>query len=161
MAEIIHLNEEEVKSQLSEMVRESVEKTLNQLPDAEADEITQAHRYERTDDRVDTRAGHYHRKPVTKAGTVDTKVPKPPFETGIIERYKRREESVEEALIEMYPAGVSVRRVEDISEALWGAKVSPGTISSLNRKVYNSHEHGSYLATGYTIWSLRGCFPAM
>ena len=74
MGEIIHLNEEEVKSQLSEMVRESVEKTLNQLLDAEADEITQAHRYERTEDRVDTRAGHYHRKLVTRAGTVDIKV---------------------------------------------------------------------------------------
>ena len=30
--------------------------------------------------------------------------------------------SVEEALIEMYLAGVSVRRVEDITEALWGSK---------------------------------------
>ena len=57
MGEIIHLNEEEVKSQLSEMVRETVEKTLNHLLDAEADEITRAHRYERTDERVDTRAG--------------------------------------------------------------------------------------------------------
>ena len=37
--------------------------------------------------------------------------------------------SVEEALIEMYLAGVSVRRVEDITEALWGSKVSPSTIS--------------------------------
>src|SRR5271169_2302251 len=34
-------------------------------------------------------------------------------ETAIIERYRRRESSVEEALIEMYLAGVSVRRVED------------------------------------------------
>ena len=42
------------------------------------------------------------------------------FETAIIERYRRRESSVEEALIEMYLAGVSVRRVEDITEALWG-----------------------------------------
>ena len=51
------------------------------------------------------------------------------FETAIIERYRRRESSVEEALIEMYLAGVSVRRVEDITEALWGSKVSPATIS--------------------------------
>lgn len=58
------------------------------------------------------------------------------FETAIIERYKRRESSVEEALVEMYLAGVSVRRVEDITEALWGQKVSPGTISELNQKVY-------------------------
>jgi transposase-like protein len=46
------------------------------------------------------------------------------FETAIIERYRRRESSVEEALIEMYHAGVSVRRVEDITEALWGTRVS-------------------------------------
>jgi transposase-like protein len=43
---------------------------------------------------------------------------------------------VEEALIEMYLAGVSVRRVEDITEALWGTKVSPSTISELNKKAY-------------------------
>ena len=59
-----------------------------------------------------------------------------PFETAIIERYKRRETSVEEALVEMYPEGVSVRRVEDITEALWGTKVSAGTVSRLNQKVY-------------------------
>ncbi len=47
------------------------------------------------------------------------------FETAIMERYHRRESSVEEVLIEMYMAGVSVRRVEDITEALWGSKVSP------------------------------------
>ena len=58
------------------------------------------------------------------------------FETAIIERYRHRESSVEEALIEMYLAGVSVRRVEDITEALWGCKVSPATISELNKKAY-------------------------
>ena len=139
MGEIIHLNEPEIKQQLGEMVRKSVEETLNAMLDAEADEITQAHKYERTESRADTRAGHYTRKLATKAGEVTLRVPKLrklPFETAIIERYKRREESVEEALIEMYLAGVSVRRVEDISEALWGARVSPGTISNMNKKVY-------------------------
>ena len=58
------------------------------------------------------------------------------FETAIIERYRRRESSVEEALIEMYLAGISVRRVEDITEALWGTRVSPSTVSNLNKKVY-------------------------
>ena len=58
------------------------------------------------------------------------------FETAIIERYRRRESSVEEALIEMYLAGVSVRRVEDITETLWGSKVLLSTISELNKKVY-------------------------
>ena len=43
-------------------------------------------------------------------------------------------------MMEMYPAGVSVRRVEDITEALWGVKVSAGTISNLNKKIYGSIE---------------------
>ena len=58
------------------------------------------------------------------------------FETALIERYRWREHSVEEALIEMYQAGVSVQRVENITEALWGSKVSPATISELNKKTY-------------------------
>ena len=93
------------------------------LLDAEADALCGASRYERSPDRVDRRAGHYDRKLHTKAGEVTLKMPKlrkQPFETAIIERYRRRESSVEEALIEMYIAGVSVRRVEDITEALWG-----------------------------------------
>jgi transposase-like protein len=58
------------------------------------------------------------------------------FETAIIDRYRRRESSVEEAMAEMCLAGVSVRRVEDITEAPWGTKVSAGTVSELNKKVY-------------------------
>ena len=139
MSNIIHLNESELKNQLGELVRGTVEETLNKLLDAEADKITNACRYERSSERLDTRAGHYTRKLMTKAGEVNLNVPKLrklTFETSIIERYKRREASVEEALIEMYLAGVSVRRVEDVTEALWGTKVSPGTISELNKKVY-------------------------
>lgn len=89
--------------------------------------------------RQDTRAGSYQRQLHTQAGPVRWKVPKLrslPFETAIIERYKRRESSVEEALVEMYLAGVSVRRVEDITEALWGTRVSPSTVSELNQKIY-------------------------
>ena len=62
------------------------------------------------------------------------------FETAIIERYKRRESSIEESLIEMYLAGVSVRRVEDITEALWGTRVSPSTVSKLNQNIYKKLE---------------------
>ena len=60
-----------------------------------------------------------------------------PFETQIIQRYQTKQSSVEEALIEMYLAGVSVRRVEDITEALWGTKVSSSTVSDLNQKIYS------------------------
>lgn len=137
--EIIQLNEEIIKGELKELVRNSVEETLNNLLDQEARSLTQAAKYERTESRQGYRSGHYDRNLTTTSGNVTLKVPKLkgiPFETAIIERYRRRESSVEEALIEMYLAGVSVRRVEDITEALWGTKVSPSTISELNKKAY-------------------------
>ncbi len=136
---IIEINEEKIKDHLGEFVRGTVEETLNAMLDAEADAICNAQKYEHTPERKDTRAGSYGRKLQTKAGELNLKVPKLrtlPFDTAIIDRYRRREISVEESLVEMYLAGVSVRRVEDITEALWGTKVSPGTISNLNRKVY-------------------------
>src|SRR5262249_55344904 len=117
--------------------------TLNALLDAEADRLCNAQRYERSEARRDTRAGHYERGLHTMAGEVRLRVPKlrqRTFETAIIERYRRRESSVEEALIEMYLAGVSVRRVEDITEALWGTRVSPSTVSDLNKKIYGTIE---------------------
>lgn len=140
---IVDINEDEIRGHLDEMVRHSVEETLNALLDAEADRLCGAGRYERSADRSDTRAGSYRRKLHTKAGEVDLRMPKLrslPFETQIIERYRRRESSVEEALMEMYLAGVSVRRVEDITEALWGTKVSPSTVSGLNKKIYEKIE---------------------
>ncbi|MDD5169493.1 MAG: IS256 family transposase [Syntrophales bacterium] len=140
---ILQLNEDAIKDHLGEMVRSTVEETLNRMLESEADRLCNAEKYQRSDARKDTRAGHYERQLHTRAGEVRLKVPKlrqQTFETAIIERYRRREASVEEALIEMYLAGVSVRRVEDITEALWGTKVSPGTISNLNKKVYEKIE---------------------
>ena len=140
---IIQFNEGELKAHLDAKVTQSVEETLNALLDAEADALCKAGRYERNPDRADTRAGHYERQLHTRAGEVTLRVPKLrtlPFETQIIERYRRREESVEEALVEMYLAGVSVRRVEDITEALWGTKVSASAVSELNQKIYKEIE---------------------
>lgn len=138
-SEIIKIDEGKVRQHVEEVIRQSVEETLNGLLEAEADELCGAKRYQRSVERLDTRAGHYERKFVTKAGEVALKVPRlrnMPFETQIIERYRRRESSIEEAMIEMYLAGVSVRRVEDITEALWGTRVSPSTVSELNQKIY-------------------------
>ena len=136
---IVQLNEEVIKGQIKELVRGSVEETLNGLLEAEAQNLTQAARYERSEERQGYRNGHYSRNLTTTSGDVTLNMPRLKgisFETAIIERYHRRESSVEEALIEMYLAGVSVRRVEDITEALWGSKVSPSTISELNKKAY-------------------------
>ena len=144
---IVQLNEEIIKGQLKELVRGSVEETLNELLEKEAESLTQAARYERSEARQGYRSGHYDRNLTTTSGDVTLHVPRlkgVSFETAIIERYRRRESSVEEALIEMYLAGVSVRRVEAITEALWGSKVSPATISELNKKSYVHIEGGHY-----------------
>src|SRR3954463_15204255 len=139
MGQVIQIDEARIRDHLGELVRGTVEETLNAMLDAEADQLCGAGRYERSQARQDTRAGSYERTLQTSAGEVNLKVPKlrrQTFETAIIDRYRRRESSVEEALIEMYLAGVSVRRVEDITEALWGTRVSPSTVSEPNQKIY-------------------------
>ena len=140
---IIQLNEDLIKNNLKDLARDSVEETLNAQLDHEADELVRAGKHERTGDRKGYRSDHYERNFGTTSGEVKLRVSKLKgiqFETAIIERYKRRECSVKEALIEMYLVGVSVRRVEDITETLWGTKVSSGTISNLNQKAYKHIE---------------------
>ena len=90
---IIQLNEDLIKHDLKDLVRSSVEETLNALLDKEADELVNAQKYERSTDRQGYRSGHYKRNFQTTAGDVELKVPKlkgVPFETAIIERYRRR-----------------------------------------------------------------------
>ena len=94
---IVQFNEEVIKGQLKELVRGSVEETLNELQEEVVKTLTQATRYER--------------KLTTTSSDVTLHMPRLKgisFETAIIERYRHRESSVEEALIEMYLAGVSV-----------------------------------------------------
>ena len=159
------LNEEVIKGQIKELVRGSVEETLNELLEKEAESLTQAARYEHSEARQGYRSGHYDRNLTTTSGDVTLHMPQlkgVSFETAIIERFRRRESSVEEALIEMYLAGVSVRRVEDITEALWGIKVSPSTISELKKKLMSTSKIGGTVLcmaadTRMSMWTASTC----
>lgn len=130
------------ETKLDAMVREKVERILNAMLDAAADEIAKTPR----DTSVPAgggrnRAGHYERKLTAKAGRLALKVPKlkgAVFESAVIERYRRREESVEEALIDMYLAGVSTRQVDDTSRLLWGDRLPSQTLSDKLRKMYGN-----------------------
>lgn len=129
--QILQVDQAMLETTLDRMVRKSVEETLNAMLDAEADEITGAARYERSGERKAYRAGHYERDLTVKAGKMSLKVPKlkgAVFESAVIERYRRREESVEEALIDMYLAGVSTRQVDDVSQLLWGDRMPSQTL---------------------------------
>lgn len=142
-ANIVTVDEESLRKDIKNLVRKTVEETLNALLDEEASELVGAERYERTAGREAYRSGHYTRRLVTGAGEVELSVPKlrgATFQTAVIERYRRRETSVEEAIVEMYLAGVSTRRIEDVSELLWGAPVSSGTVSNLNERAFASIE---------------------
>ena len=97
---IIQIDEGLVKRELGEVVRETVEETLNRMLDAEADDLVQSDPLPEIG-----RQGGYPGRDITrggletKAGKVKLKVPKLrtiPFESAIIDRYKRRESSVEE-----------------------------------------------------------------
>lgn len=159
--EVIKLDFEQLKDGLAGFVKGTVEEALNGLLQAEAEELCAAKRHERSEDRQAYRSGSYDRKLQTSAGTVKLKVPKlrgASFETQIIERYRRREASVEESLVSMYVAGVSVRRVEDITEALWGERVSPSAVSRLNVKIFERIEQWRQrpLSAGYPYLYLDG-----
>lgn len=140
---IVTLDEEALKSDLRELVRRAVEDTLNGLLEEGAGDLVGAERYERTADREAYRAGHYERKLTTTSGEVTVRMPKLKgmrFTTAIIERCRRRETSAGEAMIEMHLAGVSARRIEDVSEVLWGPSVSAATVSNLNERAFEAVE---------------------
>ena len=72
---IVQLNEEVIKGQIKELVRGSVEETLNELLEAEAEKLTQAARYERSEERQGYRSGHYDRDLTTTSGNVTLHMP--------------------------------------------------------------------------------------
>ena len=71
---IVQLNEAVIKNELKELVRGSVEETLNELLETEAQKLTQAARYERNEQRQGYRSGHYSRNLTTTSGDVTLKV---------------------------------------------------------------------------------------
>jgi transposase-like protein len=128
---VITIDDERIKSHLDRVVRESVEETLNALLEAEAARLCKAQRYERSEARRDTRAGHYERKLQTKAGEVRFEGPQAsgadlrdgdyralPASRELVRRGADRDVS---------GRGIGAP-VEDITEALWGTRVSPSTV---------------------------------
>ena len=136
---IIQFDDAMFESKLDALVRVKVEQTINAMPDAEADEIANAARYGRKTGRKAFRAGHCERTLAAKAGKLSLKVPELKgalFGPAVIERCRRRESSVEEALMEMCLAGVSTRRVDDISRLPWGERMPSRTLSGKLKKIY-------------------------
>lgn len=137
---IIQIDLPLLEATLDDRIHKSVTQIINAMLDEEADQLLGAGLYEHSSQRKGVRAGHYERKLTTKTGRHQIRVPKLkgiPFTSQIIERYRTREASVEEALMHMYFAGVSTRQVDDISQLLWSDRMPPQTLSDKLKKVYD------------------------
>lgn len=137
--DIIQIDQAMLETRLDRLITEKMTQILNAMLDAEADEITNAVRYERKTGRKAFRAGHYERGLTAKVGKLELKVPKLKgalFESAVIERYRRREQSVEESLIDMYLEGVSTRQVDDTGQLLWEDRMPSQTLSDKLKRIY-------------------------
>ncbi len=108
---VVPIDEQALQGHLNKVVLNTVEDARKQILDAEVDALVGADRYARTETRKDDRSGSYTRKCHTRAGELELKMQKlrkQTFEMAIIEHYRHRVASVQEALLEMYLAGVSV-----------------------------------------------------
>lgn len=140
---IVEVNESEVRSYLDQQVKEAVKRVLEEIMNAEAEELLCAKPYERSEDRQDYRNGSRKRNLKTRVGEIELSVPRLRtlnFQTMVVERYRRMEISLEEALIEMYFLGLSTRKITDVTEMLADFPLSSSAQSRLNKKVYEKLE---------------------
>ena len=128
---IVQLNEEVIKGQIKELARGSVEETLDELLEAEAEKLT-----ERNEQRQGYRSGHYSRSLTTTSGNVTLNSKAFLLRLLLLSSIDAVRAAWKKLLLRCTLPGVSVRRVEDITEALWGSKVSPSAISELHKKAY-------------------------
>ena len=118
-----------------DLIRGIVQIAVQEFLEAEMNEALGAAKGERSEGRLGYRSGHYPRKLITRAGTLELRVPQDRqgrFSTEIFSRYQRSEKALVAALIEMYVQGVSTRKIKAVSEDLCGHEFSASTISELN-----------------------------
>jgi hypothetical protein len=117
-----HKFEHDVKRDVEARVREGVKAILEEVLEEEMAEHLEAGYRELTPTRRGERNGHYQRNLVTPAGKIERlEVPRDregEFVTEVFERYKRMTGDVEEAILEMYLSGISVRKIAGVTDAL-------------------------------------------
>jgi len=121
-----------------DFLRELVERTVQQVLEAEMASFLGAETYERNDVRRGWRNGYKPRMLKTRVGELELMVPKDrdgQFQTELFERYQRSEKAFVAALLQMYVEGVSTRKVTAITEALCGLEISKSQVSVLTQKL--------------------------
>ena len=121
-----------------DFLRELMQRTMQQVLEAELTSFLGAETYERNGERRGWRNGYKPRTLKTRVGELELMVPKDrdgEFQTELFERYQRSEKALVAAMLEMYVGGVSTRKVSAITEALCGLEVSKSQVSSLTQKL--------------------------
>jgi putative transposase len=160
--------EHDVKMDVEARVRQGVKAVLEELLEEEMTQHLEAGYHELTPTRRGERNGHYTRNLLTPAGKIERlEVPRDregEFLTEVFERYKRITGDIEEAILEMYLSGISVRKIAGVTEALSRVRVGKGAVSriatrleeqqrewrerSLEEKAYPYSLPGRYLPEG-------------
>lgn len=123
-----------IEELLQERLRLAIKYTMIQVLEEEVDAFVNASPYQRTAERRDQRNGNYERDLGTSMGVIeDLVVPRTRngFRTELFERYQRRQEQLDQAILEMFVGGVSTAKVGEVVEALSGANLSPATVSRI------------------------------
>ena len=128
--------EHDVKLDVEARVREGVKAVLEEvLQEEEMTEHLEAGHRELTPTRRGERNGHYTRNLVTPAGKIERlEVPRDregEFVTEVFERYKRMTGDVEEAVLEMYLSGISVRKIAGVTDALSKVRIGKDAVSRI------------------------------
>jgi len=134
-----HRFEHDVKLDVEARVRKGVKAVLEEVLQEEMTEHLKAGYRELIPTRRGERNGHYQRNLVTPAGKIERlEVPRDregEFVTDLFERYKRMTGDVEEAILEMYLSGISVRKIAGVTDALSRVKVGKDAVSRIARRL--------------------------
>jgi putative transposase len=126
---------QDVKRDVEARVREGVKAVLEEVLQEEMTEHLEAGYRELTPTRRGERNGYYQRNLVTPAGKIERlEVPRDregEFVTEVFERYKRMTGDVEEAVLEMYLCGISVRKIAGVTDALSKVRVGKDAVSRI------------------------------
>jgi putative transposase len=122
----------DVAQQASRLIKDLIEECL----EAKRTEILGAKIYERTPARRGRRGGSYRRKVRTRWGEIELRVPRVAqgtYDLEIIDRYGRRQVEVDHAIGQLWLAGISTRRLNDITEEIFGYGIRRSTISRITK----------------------------
>jgi len=134
-----HELEQDLKLDVEARVRQGVKAVLEEVLEEEMSQHLEAGYRELTPTRRGERNGHYQRNLLTPAGKIERlEVPRDregEFVTEVFERYKRMTGDVEEAVLEMYLSGISVRKIAGVTEALSRVRIGKDAVSRIARRL--------------------------